>query len=157
MIIYSRKITISPINLEIAQNRTPYFHYFSITALTNLSFYIIYPQLSFHQFEFFTIFTCMDAFVHWLEAHQLPCYYKKFLGVECLGCGMQSAFILLLKGDFLESLKTYPALLPVMFMILFLFLHLIFKFKKGTRILKFSFIFTLTVMICSYVIHLINH
>ena len=98
----------------------------------------------------------MESLIQWLEAHQMPCYYKKILGVECLGCGMQTAFILLLKGRFIESLETYPALIPIMFMVSFLVLHLVFKFKKGARILKFSFIFTLTIMIFSYFVHLIN-
>lgn len=98
----------------------------------------------------------MEALIDWLEAHQLPCYYKKIMGIECLGCGMQSAFILLLKGQFIESLQTYPALLPVLFMLVFLALHLVFKFRKGARILKFSFIFTLAVMVINYIIHLVN-
>lgn len=98
----------------------------------------------------------MDAFIQWLESHQMPCYYKKILGVECLGCGMQTSFILLLKGEFVESFLTYPALIPVMFMLSFLMLHLIFRFKKGALILKFSFIFTLTIMILGYLYHLIN-
>ena len=59
----------------------------------------------------------MQRLIEWLEAHQLPCYYKQMLGIECLGCGMQSAFILLLKGEFLESLKTYPALIPVLLLL----------------------------------------
>lgn len=99
----------------------------------------------------------MERLIEWLEAHQMPCYYKKFLGVECLGCGMQTAFILLLKGEFLESIYTFPALLPILFMVGFLVLHLWFRFKKGPRILKFSFIFTITIMIVHYVINLINH
>ena len=98
----------------------------------------------------------MEALIQWLESHQMPCYYKKILGVECLGCGMQTSFILLLKGEFIESFLTYPALIPVMFMVGFLVLHILFKFKKGARILKFSFIFTLTIMILGYLFHLIN-
>lgn len=99
----------------------------------------------------------MEKLITWLEAHQLPCYYKKFLGIECLGCGMQTAFILLLKGEFAASFMTYPALIPVLFLIAFLALHLIFRFKKGARILKFSFIFTIAVMIIHYTIKVINH
>lgn len=99
----------------------------------------------------------METLIHWLEAHELPCYYKKFLGVECLGCGMQTAFILLLKGKFIESFLTYPALLPVIFLFLFLILHLIFKFKKGAAVLKFSFIFTVIIMVTSYIIKILNH
>lgn len=96
----------------------------------------------------------MDRIIQWLEAHQLPCYYKKFLGIECLGCGMQSAFILLLKGEFFESFKTYPALFPVLFLIGYLILHLVFQFRNGARVIKFSFIFTLTIMIINYLVKL---
>lgn len=96
----------------------------------------------------------MEKLISWLEAHQLPCFYKHFLGLECIGCGMQTAFILLLKGEFIESLKTYPALLPIVFLIAFLILHLIFKFKYGASILKYTFIFTVAIMVVSYVIHL---
>ena len=98
----------------------------------------------------------METIIRWLEAHQLPCYYKKFLGVECLGCGMQTAFILLLKGEFLESLRTFPALLPVIFLVGFIVLHLIFKFRRGARVLKISFIFTLMIMVTGYLYHLVG-
>ena len=54
----------------------------------------------------------MQKIIEWLEAHQLPCYYKKFLGIECLGCGMQTALLFLLKGEIIESLKAFPALIP---------------------------------------------
>jgi hypothetical protein len=99
----------------------------------------------------------MNRLIEWLEAHQLPCYYKQWMGIECLGCGMQTALILLLKGNILESLQTYPALIPVMFLVTFLILHILFKFRHGALILKISFIFTLAVMIASYVIRLLSH
>ena len=67
---------------------------------------------------------------------------------------MQTAFILLLKGEFIESLKAYPALLPTVFLITFLILHLIFKFKRGASILKYAFIFTVAIMVLSYVFHI---
>ncbi|HPE54791.1 MAG TPA: DUF2752 domain-containing protein [Bacteroidales bacterium] len=94
----------------------------------------------------------MQQLINWLESHQLPCYYKKLLGIKCLGCGMQTAFILLLKGELIESLKTYPALIPVMFLFSFLILHIIFKFRKGAVVLKISFIFTVSIMVLSYII-----
>ncbi|MCB0821089.1 MAG: DUF2752 domain-containing protein [Bacteroidales bacterium] len=94
----------------------------------------------------------MQQLINWLESHQLPCYYKQLLGIECLGCGMQTAFILLLKGELIESLKTYPALIPVMFLFSFLILHIIFKFRKGAVVLKISFIFTVSIMVLSYII-----
>lgn len=99
----------------------------------------------------------MEHLITWLETHQMPCFYKHYFGLECPGCGMQTAFILLLKGDFIESLKSYPALLPTFFLIGFLILHLIFKFKYGASILKYSFIFTVTVMVLSYTIHILEN
>ncbi len=99
----------------------------------------------------------MEGIIEWLEAHQMPCYYKKILGVDCLGCGMQSAIIHLLNGNFIESFKAYPALIPVIFLLIFLILHLVFKFRKGAYILKISFIFTVSVMLISYLIKIINH
>jgi hypothetical protein len=96
----------------------------------------------------------MQRLIEWLEAHQLPCYYKKFLGIECLGCGMQTALLFLLKGEFIESLKVFPALIPIMILIIYLILHLIFKFRNGARILKIWLIFTLAIMIASYILKL---
>lgn len=99
----------------------------------------------------------MESIVDWLEAHQLPCYYKQTLGVECLGCGMQTSLILLLRGNFIDSFIAYPPLIPVVLMIVFLIAHLIFKFNNGAKFLKLWFVFTLSVMIISYIIKHFNH
>ena len=45
-----------------------------------------------------------------LENYMLPCLSKTLFGVECLGCGMQRAFLLLLKGDFSNAFQMYPAI-----------------------------------------------
>lgn len=93
----------------------------------------------------------LDKIADWLETHMLPCFYKKYLGVECPGCGMQRAIIELLKGNFVESIKAYPALLPLLIMLLFLILHLIFKFKNGALYLKILFILTAGTMVVNYI------
>ncbi len=89
-------------------------------------------------------------FINWLESHTIPCFYKKILGIECPGCGMQRAFIELLKGNFIESLKSYPPLLPTIAMFLLLILQLIFKFKKGVYYIKIIFIFTASLIMINY-------
>lgn len=103
------------------------------------------------------MFLMLLSVVDWLERHTLPCFYKKYLGIECPGCGMQRAFIELLKGNIIESLKIYPALLPTFFLFTYLILHLIFKFEKGAFVLKISFIFTASIIVVSYTIKLIIH
>ncbi|HNV96426.1 MAG TPA: DUF2752 domain-containing protein [Bacteroidales bacterium] len=95
------------------------------------------------------------SFIHWLEEHQGACMYKKFLGIECPGCGMQRSLIALLKGNVMESLQLFPALIPLLTMFLFLILHLVFKFKYGARILVYWFILNTIIIVSNYIIKLI--
>ncbi|MCB9174321.1 MAG: DUF2752 domain-containing protein [Flavobacteriales bacterium] len=82
----------------------------------------------------------------------MACPYKKYFNIDCMGCGMQRSFIELLKGNLVESFMLYPALLPIIAMILFLPLHLVFKFKHGASVLKYFFIFNISIVVISYII-----
>lgn len=88
--------------------------------------------------------------IHWLENHTIPCLYKTLFGIECPGCGTQRAFIELLKGNLAESIKAWPALLPMMFMLIYLVLFLVFRFKNGLKILKISFIINAIIIFSNY-------
>ena len=90
-----------------------------------------------------------------LEDNMLSCVYKKYLGVECPGCGMQRAFYYLIRGEFIESLKMFPALIPLMVMLVYLVLHVFFKFKNGHKILMYLFIFNTAIIVINYIIKLI--
>ncbi|HNW97866.1 MAG TPA: DUF2752 domain-containing protein [Bacteroidales bacterium] len=96
-------------------------------------------------------------FADWLEQHTLPCFYHKYLGVDCPGCGMQRALIELLRGNLIESLKMYPALIPIIFILGYLIFHLIYKFRNGANVLKISFIFTSIIIVINFVVKLINY
>lgn len=85
------------------------------------------------------------------EGYMLPCAYKKYFGVECPGCGMQRSFIALSKGEVAESLYLFPALLPLAFMLLFLILHLKFKFRNGATWLKWMFLFNALIIVSAFV------
>lgn len=98
----------------------------------------------------------LDKLIRWLESHQQACFYKKYLGVECPGCGMQRSFIELLKGNFVESFVLYPALLPTIGLIGYLFLHLLFKFKNGANVLKNLFIINAIIVVLSYIYKLLT-
>lgn len=102
------------------------------------------------------IFACCPNIINWLEKHSLACSYKKYFGFECMGCGIQRAFILLLKGQFIQSFKTYPPLIPIMGTLLVLLVHLIFSLKKGAFILKVLFIFSTTSIIFNFLYKLIK-
>lgn len=92
--------------------------------------------------------------VEWLESLMLPCFYKKYFGVDCPGCGMQRSLVALLKGDLLESLHLFPALLPLMAMVVLLGLHLVFRFRHGAAWLKYLFIGVSGIITVSYVVKL---
>jgi hypothetical protein len=98
----------------------------------------------------------LDKLIHWLEAHMKPCAFKEAVGADCPGCGLQRSFIELLKGNLWESFLLYPALMPVMAMFIFLFLHLIFKFRAGAFILKVMFIFNTSIIFLHYIYKLIT-
>ncbi|OFY95158.1 MAG: hypothetical protein A3K10_14720 [Bacteroidetes bacterium RIFCSPLOWO2_12_FULL_31_6] len=98
----------------------------------------------------------MKNIIDWLEHHFLACPYKKYFDIDCMGCGMQRSFIALLKGNFMESFYFYPALLPIVLMMLFLLIHLIFKFKNGASMLKYLFIFNISIVIISYLIKILR-
>ena len=95
------------------------------------------------------------GFVDWLEKRQLPCFYKSTLGIECPGCGMQRAIIALLRGDFIESFKLYPALIPTMIMLVVLAVHIFHHLKNGARILASLFVFNVVIILISYICKLI--
>lgn len=94
----------------------------------------------------------LDQLRHWLEDNMMPCMYKKYIGIECPGCGIQRSFIELLKGNIIESTKLYPALLPILFTFVFTALHLIFKYRNGAKIIQWSFIFSVTIVVVSFII-----
>lgn len=87
----------------------------------------------------------------WFKSNMLVCPSKKYLGIECLGCGFQRSLILLFEGNFIESLKIYPATLPVLLTSFYTALHLIFNFKTGARNIKIGYIFTITLMTCFFI------
>ena len=54
-----------------------------------------------------------------------PCISKTLFGIECLGCGFQRAFVLLLEGDFKAAFAMYPAIFSSLIFLLFAGLHFI--------------------------------
>ena len=80
----------------------------------------------------------------------LPCWYKKYFGIDCPGCGMQRSIIELFKGNFIESFKLYPALIPILILLFTLVLHLKFEFKYGAKILTYMFILVVTIVVISF-------
>ena len=99
----------------------------------------------------------LNKLIFWLENHQQKCPIKENLGFDCLGCGAQRAFILLLKGEFVKSILVYPGLIPIMVLIIIFVLQISFKSNKLYIILKIWFIFTALLILTSYFIKIISN
>jgi hypothetical protein len=93
----------------------------------------------------------------WLEQHMITCYFREHLGLSCPGCGSQRAFILLLKGEWVQSFLQYPALVPFLATLVMLIAHLIFKFTKGGTWLKYMFIGTAGLVMANFIVKLFIH
>lgn len=91
----------------------------------------------------------------YLEENLLSCTWKQNIGIDCLGCGMQRAIISILKGDFIEAFKMYPAIYTLFFMFIYLGLHIKFNFKRGSKILLYLFILNIIIMITNYILKII--
>ncbi|MDR3367357.1 MAG: DUF2752 domain-containing protein [Prevotellaceae bacterium] len=92
----------------------------------------------------------MISLVAWWKEHLLTCPGRYFFHVDCPGCGLQRSIIALLEGNLAESLALYPATIPICFCLIFTILHLKLSFRHGARIIKWSFILTVFVIVAFY-------
>ncbi|WP_062055146.1 DUF2752 domain-containing protein [Aquimarina longa] len=92
----------------------------------------------------------MESFINYIESNLLQCPTKELIGVNCLGCGFQRSFILLIKGNLIESFLTYPALIPLLLMFGYLITHLMLRFKNGAKTLQYFYILNSILIIINY-------
>lgn len=99
----------------------------------------------------------LQKLITWLELHQGTCPFREHAGLECPGCGLQSSIIALLKGNVLESILLFPALIPLLAMFAFLGIHLAFNLKHGALMLKIFYISNTVLILGGYIYKLIIH
>lgn len=93
--------------------------------------------------------------LEWLENHLLPCAYKQLFGIECPVCGSQRALIALLRGDVMESIILYPALIPTIILITSVIIQILFKFNSGWKIIRIMLKADFAIIMVSYIYKLI--
>ncbi|MEX0289867.1 MAG: DUF2752 domain-containing protein, partial [Flavobacteriaceae bacterium] len=69
-----------------------------------------------------------------IEDYMLPCMSKQLFGMDCPGCGLQRSVVFLLKGDFIEAFKMYPAIYPMLLLFGFLAVDFFIKVKYANKI-----------------------
>ncbi|GGH47941.1 hypothetical protein IA57_00200 [Mangrovimonas yunxiaonensis] len=90
------------------------------------------------------------------ENFMLPCLNKQILGFDCMGCGIQRAFVLLANGEFLAAFKMYPAIYTLMALALFIGLNFFFNFKHSNKIINLLAILSVVTIVVSFFIKTVN-
>ncbi|WP_298480293.1 DUF2752 domain-containing protein [uncultured Maribacter sp.] len=85
-----------------------------------------------------------------LDEFMLPCITKKFIGIDCPGCGLQRSLALLLQGDFLAAFIMYPPVYSIIALLIFLLVRNFITIKYANKI-----IVTLTITAIGFI--LINY
>ncbi|WP_175578766.1 DUF2752 domain-containing protein [Tenacibaculum aiptasiae] len=87
-----------------------------------------------------------------LEDYMLPCLNKKLFGVDCLGCGIQRALALVLKGEFIEAFKMYPGIYTLLLLAFVIILNFFYKIKHAQKIISILAILNVLIIVISYII-----
>lgn len=82
----------------------------------------------------------------------LPCLTKKLIGIDCPGCGIQRATLLLFKGEFTAAFHMYPAIYPMAFFFIFLILNSFTTIKNGEKIKLLLGVLAFLTAIINYVL-----
>ena len=85
-----------------------------------------------------------------------PCFFKKYIGIDCPGCGVQRAIKALLEGNIEQSLVYYPMLIPLLGMFAYLAFHIKFKFFHGHKVLLILFIANTIGIVITYLLKILS-
>ncbi|MFL9833836.1 DUF2752 domain-containing protein [Chryseobacterium terrae] len=85
-----------------------------------------------------------------IEDFMLPCPSKKFLGIECFGCGSQRAILMVFQGKFSEAFQMFPAVYTLLLFFCFVLINFIDKKRNYGQILVFLAIINSLIMVFSY-------
>jgi len=94
----------------------------------------------------------LNSLLFQTEGNMLPCLNKQLFGVDCLGCGIQRSLSLLLRGEFVEAFKMYPAIYTLIILGLFVLMNFKLKFKNSKKIIITLVIVNVLIIIISYCI-----
>lgn len=87
-----------------------------------------------------------------MEEYMLPCFSKKYLNMNCFGCGAQRATAFLIRGDFVEAFKMFPAIYTLMLLGIFLAINYFYKVKYGEQIKVILVIINILLILANYLL-----
>ncbi|GAB3719777.1 MAG: DUF2752 domain-containing protein [Flavobacterium sp.] len=86
-----------------------------------------------------------------MEEYMLPCFFKSYTGLDCIGCGIQRSINFLFHGEFIKALEIFPAIYTTILFFVFIGLHLLDKRREYHKMVIFLAIANASIMIISYV------
>jgi uncharacterized membrane protein len=92
-----------------------------------------------------------------IEKYMIPCINKKIFGVDCLGCGLQRAFILVIKGDFIAAFDLFPAIYSTILFVVVVLLNFKDKKRNYHKIIIILALINVIIMVASYFYKFFNH
>jgi len=96
----------------------------------------------------------MQLLLKGLEDYMIPCLNKKYLGFECMGCGLQRSVALIFKGQLADAFFMYPAVYTIIALFGFIIINHFKNFKLGNKIIIILALLNVVVIICSYLLKL---
>jgi len=90
-----------------------------------------------------------------IEDYMLPCFSKTFLGVECLGCGIQRSVVFLIHGQFWDAFIMYPAIYTLILLAGIIIFNFFKKNKNLSKIIGRLAFLNLGIILFNYFIKLI--
>ena len=88
------------------------------------------------------------------EDEMLPCLSKQLLDMECPGCGLQRAVVLMLQGEFKASFLMYPGLYPLILLFALIVFDRIFNLSFGQRGIALLGLLTVGTILTNFIIRL---
>lgn len=82
-----------------------------------------------------------------------PCQYKQLLGLYCPMCGFQRSIIELLNGNFMNSVKIFPAIITMIIAIVVIIFFYLFKPQKLKIVVQAILISNLGIMILTCIVN----
>lgn len=89
-----------------------------------------------------------------IEDYMLPCLNKKYLGFECMGCGLQRSVALILKGQFVDAFIMYPAIYSIIALFGFIIINSFKNYKSGSKIITILAVANVAIIIGSFLLKL---
>lgn len=86
-----------------------------------------------------------------MEKYMLPCMFKEFLGVDCIGCGIQRSINLILQGEFEKAFYMFPAIYTTFLFFITIGLFVVDKKHNYSKLIISLAIINAIIMIVSYV------